>query len=207
MSESCCEVPEPTEDGGQRKAIVIVLFINLFFFFGEGIAGILSQSSSLLADAVDMGGDALVYFLSLLALNRSLRLKSKVALFSSGFEFILGLGVLVEVISKLNRDIQPVSTTMLVVGFLALLANLTSGFLLLSHRDKDINMKAVWNCTRNDILNNFFTLVAGGCVYFFNSKWPDIIGGFLIAGLIVFFSSRVLIESLRHLRQSNSNIP
>ncbi len=160
MSDSCCEVPEPADDGSQRKAIIIVLFINLFFFFAEGIAGILSHSSSLLADAVDMGGDALVYFFSFLALNRGLRAKSKVAFFNSTFELILGLVVLIEVLSKLSRDVQPVSTTMLVVGSLALLANLTSGALLLSHRHKDINMKAVWNCTRNDILNNFFTLVA-----------------------------------------------
>ncbi len=207
MSDSCCEMPDPSQDRSQRRALFIVLFINLSFFFVEGIAGFMAQSSSLLADAVDMGGDAFVYLLSLLVLNRSLQAKSKVALVNSSFELILGLGVLVEVISKLGRDVQPISRTMLIVGSLALLANLTSGFLLLAHRHKDINMKAVWNCTRNDILNNFFTLIAGGCVYLFNSKWPDIIGGFLIAGLIVFFSSRVLIESLRHLNRENSNVP
>ncbi|PIR22561.1 MAG: cation transporter [Deltaproteobacteria bacterium CG11_big_fil_rev_8_21_14_0_20_45_16] len=144
------------------------------------------------------GGDAFVYFLSLLALNRSLKAKSKVALFNSGFELILGFGVLIEVISKIFRDVQPISSTMLIVGSFALLANLTSGAILLAHRHKDINMKAVWMCTRNDILNNFFTLIAAGCVYLFNSKWPDIMGGFLIAGLSVFFSSRVLLESWKH---------
>lgn len=202
MTDTCCEIPEPSEDRSQRRAIFIVLLINLIFFVGEGIAGFLAQSSSLLADAVDMGGDAFVYFLSLLALNKSLKAKSKVALINSVFELILGLGVLLEVFIKLGRDVQPVSTTMLIVGSLALVANLTSGFFLLAHRHKDINMKAVWNCTRNDVLNNFFTLVAGVGVYLFHSKWPDIIGGFLIVGLIVYFSSRVLIESLKHLRRA-----
>lgn len=203
MSDRCNDIDLCSENASQKRAIFIVLGINLLFFVAEGLAGILAQSSSLLADAVDMGGDAFVYSLSLLALNRSLKAKSKVALFNSTFELILGLGVLIEVISKLFRDVQPLSTTMLIMGSLALLANLTSGGFLLAHRHKDINMKAVWMCTRNDILNNFLTLIAAGCVAFFNSKWPDIVGGFVIAGLIVFFSSRILLESwYEHNRQT-----
>jgi len=56
VSDSCCTNPEVSNDPSQKRAILLVLGINLLFFFGEGIAGILAQSSSLLADAVDMGG-------------------------------------------------------------------------------------------------------------------------------------------------------
>lgn len=198
MSESCCQV-ELSSDPAQKRAILLVLGINLVFFFAEGIAGIMAQSSSLLADAVDMGGDAFVYFLSYLALSRGLRAKSKVALFNASFELVLGISVLIEVFTKLFREVQPISSTMFVVGGLALLANLVSGGILLAHRHKDINMKAVWMCTRNDVINNLVTLLAAGGVHYFGMKWPDIIGGFLIAGLIVFFSTKVLVEALKHL--------
>jgi len=207
MSESCCNVPNPPKDAAQKMAIYVVLGINMLFFFGEGIAGILANSSALMADAVDMGGDAFVYFLSLLALGKGLAIKSKVAIFNSSFELVLGVGVLIEVSSKLFREVQPVSVTMLTVGSLALIANLVSGWILLSHREKDINMKAVWICTRNDIFNNFFTLVAGGLVYLYGSKWPDIVAGFLIAGLIVFFSAKILREGLVQLKASRALNP
>ncbi len=196
VSDDCCSAADEIVDKVQRRAIVSVFIINFSFFIIEGLAGVFAHSSALLADAVDMGGDALVYFLSFLALNKSLKSKAKVAMFNSGFELLLGVGVLIEVTSKIFRSVEPISITMLIVGSLALIANLSCGTILLAHRHKDINMRAVWLCTRNDIINNFVTLVAAGFVYLFGSKWPDIMGGFLIAGLIVYFSSRIFLESI-----------
>jgi len=204
MTQSCCEI-QPPNDLRQKRALILVLGINLLFFVGEGLAGLLAYSSSLLADAVDMGGDALVYLLSLMALSRGLSAKSKVALVNSSFEFILGIGVLIEAISKIFRDVEPLSSTMFIVGGLALLANLTSGWVLMRHRDKDINMRAVWVCTKNDILNNTVTLAAAGLVHLFQNKWPDIIGGMLIAGLISFFSIRMLLEARGHFLESSAS--
>jgi cation diffusion facilitator family transporter len=207
MTDSCCSIELDSENRTQKKVILVVLLINLTFFFVEGIAGFIAESSSLLADAVDMGGDALVYLMSLLAIGKSITHKAKVAIFNSTFELILGSLVLIEVVSKLLRPSEPISSTMFIIGGLALLANLTSGVLLIRYRSKDINMKAVWNCTRNDILNNFLTLAAAGGVYFFNAGWPDVLSGFVIATLIIFFSIKILRESLKILRESRPTIP
>lgn len=203
MADSCCQVNSIEGGRSQRSAILIALFINLSFFIGEGIAGLVAQSSALLADAVDMGGDTIVYLLSLIVIHRSVKSKTNVAIFNSSFEFVLGLAVLIEAFSKVFRDVEPVSSTMLIVGSLALLGNLTTGFFLMRHKDKDVNMKAVWMCTKNDVINNLLTLVAGLGVYYFNSKWADVFAGFAIAGLIVLFSSRVLRESLQALKNWN----
>jgi len=54
----------------QRRVLVAVLIINLTMFFIEFGAGIVAHSSALQADAVDMLGDAIVYGLSLWAVNR-----------------------------------------------------------------------------------------------------------------------------------------
>ena len=66
-----CEVNALRERHG--RVLWIVLFINAAMFVFEGGAGLLAHSTSLLADALDMLGDALVYGFSLFVLARSAR--------------------------------------------------------------------------------------------------------------------------------------
>jgi Co/Zn/Cd efflux system component len=60
--------------------LVVVLLINAVMFLVEGGAGVLAQSTSLLADALDMLGDALVHGFTLFVLARSARWQASVAL-------------------------------------------------------------------------------------------------------------------------------
>ncbi len=55
----------------QKGVLQLVLTINAVMFVLESSAGILAHSTALLADSLDMLGDALVYGLSLYALHRS----------------------------------------------------------------------------------------------------------------------------------------
>ena len=55
------------------RVLWIVLAIYAVMFLVEGYAGLLAHSTSLLADALDMLGDALVYGFSLFVLSRSAR--------------------------------------------------------------------------------------------------------------------------------------
>ena len=48
-----------------RRILQLVLTINAVMFLVEGVAGKLAHSTSLMADALDMFGDALVYGLSI----------------------------------------------------------------------------------------------------------------------------------------------
>jgi Co/Zn/Cd efflux system component len=80
------------------RVLIIVLAINAAMFFIEGVAGILANSTSLIADALDMLGDALVYGFSLFVLARSLRWQAGAALVKGGFMLAFGLGVLAEAI-------------------------------------------------------------------------------------------------------------
>ena len=71
---SCCE-DKSCELAAMRanhgRVLWIVLVVNAAMFFVEGAAGLLAHSTSLLADALDMLGDALVYGFSLFVLARS----------------------------------------------------------------------------------------------------------------------------------------
>jgi Co/Zn/Cd efflux system component len=57
----------------QSRVLKVVLAINAAMFFIEFSAGVVASSTALLADSVDMLGDAHVYVLSLYVIDRGLR--------------------------------------------------------------------------------------------------------------------------------------
>ena len=69
--DKSCEITAMRDSHG--RVLWIVLAINAVMFLVEGWAGLLAHSTSLLADALDMLGDALVYGFSLFVLARSAR--------------------------------------------------------------------------------------------------------------------------------------
>jgi cation diffusion facilitator family transporter len=184
----------------QKKVLLIVLIINAVMFFVEFTFGVLSKSTSLLADSLDMLGDASVYAFSLYVLNRSLKWKAGAALLKGIIINLFGIYVLIEALLKIISDVTPVAHTMGVIGLIALIANAICLFLLLSHKDDDINMKSTWICSRNDIIANTGVLIAAFCVSYFQSKWPDILMGVFIA--IVFLRSSIFIlkDSIKEIR-------
>lgn len=81
-----------------RRTLIIVLLINAGMFLLEFSAGLVSQSTALMADLLDMLADVLVYALGLFALGRAAHWKARAALTSGIFQMLLGLGVAVQAI-------------------------------------------------------------------------------------------------------------
>ena len=188
MANNCCEkkICEITALRDKHKRVLwIVLGLNATMFFVEGIAGFMAHSTALLADALDMLGDSLVYAFSLFVLARSARWQAGAALFKGAFMLLFGIGVLGEAVYKIIYPVMPVVETMGIVGALALAANLACFFLLYAHKSDNINMSSTWLCSRNDLIANVGVLLAAGASYLLLSRWPDIIVGALIAGLFV----------------------
>src|SRR6516162_9560002 len=106
--EECCsakgrEIDELARHGDQRRVLRLVLAINASMFVAEFAAGLIAGSAALVADSVDMLGDAFVYVLSLFALDRSERWRAGAAL-AKGFTILaLGLGVLAEIGVKIGQ--------------------------------------------------------------------------------------------------------
>lgn len=187
-----------------RRVLWIVLIINATMFFVEGWAGLLAHSTSLLADALDMLGDALVYGFSLFVLARSARWQAGAALVKGVFMLAFGLGVLAEAAYKVLYPIMPSVETMGIVGGVALAANLVCFFLLYRHRSDNLNMSSTWLCSRNDLIANVSVLLAAALSYFLVSRLPDIVIGSLIASLFLSSAFSVLRQSIRALRTSPS---
>ena len=196
--DKSCEITALRESHG--RVLRVVLAINAVMFLVEGYAGLLAHSTSLLADALDMLGDALVYGFSLFVLARSARWQAGAALAKGGFMLVFGLGVLAEAGYKVFHPIMPAVETMGIIGGIALAANLVCFYLLYRHRGDNLNMSSTWLCSRNDLIANVGVLLAAGASYVLASRWPDIVVGAVIAGLFLSSSLGVLRQSGQALR-------
>lgn len=171
--------------GRQSVTLKLVLGINAVMFVVELAAGLVSGSLSLLADSLDMLGDALVYGFSLYVVARGATMKARAALFKGGIMAAFGVFVLGQAIYKILFPQLPVFEAIGAVGLLALAANGICFVLLWKHRAEDINMSSVWLCSRNDIIANVSVLFAAAGVWFTHSGWPDILVGLAIAALFL----------------------
>jgi len=203
MADCCedkaCEIVALRESHG--RVLWIVLALNAAMFFVEGYAGLVAHSTSLLADALDMLGDALVYGFSLFVLNRPAQWQARAALAKGAFMLIFGLAVLAEAASKTLVATMPAAHTMGIIGALALAVNLACFFMLYRHRADNLNMSSTWLCSRNDLIANAGVLVAAGATYLLASRWPDILVGVAIAALFLKSAVSVLRDSLAALRK------
>ncbi|HEU0189132.1 MAG TPA: cation diffusion facilitator family transporter [Gallionella sp.] len=186
----------------QSSTLKIVLAINAIMFLVELAAGLVSGSVSLLADSLDMLGDALVYGFSLYVVARGARMKAKAALFKGVIMAAFGFYVLGQAIYRIVYPQVPVFEIISVIGLLALVANGVCLFLLWRHRNEDINMSSVWLCSRNDIIANVSVLFASAGVWFIQSGWPDILVGLALAALFLRSALSVLRDAIAELRKT-----
>lgn len=186
----------------QRRVLQIVLWINLVMFLVEFGAGLRADSTALLADSVDMLGDAIVYGFSLYVVSRGSVWQARAALLKGAVMAAFGLGVLGEAVLKIIRGNVPAAEVMGGIGLLALAANLACLLLLRRRRADDINMRSAWLCSRNDVMANAGVLLAAAGVFVTGSAWPDLAIGLLIAAMFVTSAVGVLREAGRALQRA-----
>ena len=203
MGKSCCEAKSAELAKLREKQGTVlkwVLAINAVMFVVEFGFGLLSRSSALMTDSLDMFGDAAVYGFSLFALNRGAIWRARAGLSKGVIMAIFGIVVLGQTIYRFLIASVPVAETMGAIGALALAANATCLFLLYRHRADDINMRSTWLCSRNDIVSNFGVIIAAVLVGLLNSGWPDLVVGVAIAGLFLKSAYEVVGEAKDELR-------
>jgi Co/Zn/Cd efflux system component len=200
MSHDCCH-----DKGGElerlaihkdiRRVLVVVLMLNALMFLVEFAVGLIAQSAALMADSVDMLGDALVYGITLFALGRGIRWRAGAALIKGGFILVVGLGVLVEIGVKIAYEVPPASDLMFICGSMALVANLSCLGLLWPYRAHDVNLASTFECSRNDVIANLGVIAAAFAVAWARSPWPDILVALAIAFLFFRSAVRVIADA------------
>jgi len=184
----------------QRGTLLIVLGINAVMFVVIVGAAMYGNSTALLADSLDNLGDALTYGLSLYAVSRGAATKAKAALFKGMLIFLAACAVAAQIMYKLFVPSTPIFEVMGVFGLLGLAANSACLYLLWRHRNDDVNMSSVWECSRNDIASNLSVLVAAGAVWLTGSGWPDIAIALGLVWLLFRSAVRVISSAMAELR-------
>ena len=193
--DACCRVHEVP--ARQRRVLHVVLWINVAMFVVELAAGLVAGSTALVADSVDMLGDAVVYGFSLYVVGRGLAWQARAARLKGVLMAAFGAGVLLEVAVKLARGTVPAAGLMGGVGALALAANALCLVLLWPRRGDDVNMRSAWLCSRNDVAANLGVLLAAAGVALAGAAWPDIAMGLAIAALFSWSAVSVIVEARR----------
>lgn len=195
MAKDCCSdgCSNPTLlTPKYQKILWIALVINATMFIVEVLSGVNAQSVSLMADAIDFFGDAINYGISLAVLSVSSTWRARAALFKGLMMGSFGLLVLASTVWSTMHGNMPEAYTMGLVGFIALLANVSVAFMLYAYRNGDANMQSVWLCSRNDAIGNIAVIVAALGVLGSRSAWPDLIVAALMASLGVAAAIQVI---------------
>ena len=193
MSGCGCEVE--IKDKEQSRVLIQLLAINGVMFVAEIIAGIVGDSTALIADSLDMLADATVYAIGLYAVGRSLAAKAKAAHISGIFQVMLGLGVLFDIVRRFMVGSEPESLMMIVVGIVALIANTLCLRLIYKHRQSEVHMRASWIFSKNDVIANLGVIIGGVLVAWLASPWPDLIIGLIIAVIVTHGGVRIIKEA------------
>ena len=184
----------------QRGTLKIVLVINAFMFIIVGGAALLGDSSALLADSLDNLGDALTYGLSLYAVSRGASTKARVALFKGVLILLAACMVAAQIVYRLLVPGAPVFEIMGTFSLLALAGNSACLYLLWRHREEDVNMSSVWECSRNDMASNLSVFVAAIAVWITDSGLPDTVVAMGLTWLLLRSALRVIANARAELQ-------
>jgi Co/Zn/Cd efflux system component len=183
----------------QRHSLIIVFIVNAIMFVVVSLAAFYGNTTALLADSLDNLGDALTYGLSFYAVTKGARTKAKVALFKGYLILFTALIVVSQIIYKLIIPSMPIFEIMGLFSILGLIANSFCLYILSKHRDEDINMSSVWECSRNDMASNLAVLIAAFTVWATTSALPDIIIATALVVLLLRSSIRIITSAKQQL--------
>ena len=193
MSDCGCQ--HEASNPAERRVLLIALALNAAMALIGGIAGWASQSTGLLADALDMLSDATAYAIGLVAIGRSTRFKVNAAYASGVFLLFLGLGVLAEVARRAVSGSEPEGGWMVGVSLVSLSVNVTVLRMLSPLRAGGVNLRASWIFTRADVVANVGVIVSGALVTLLRTRYPDLIIGTLIGLYVIREAFEILAEA------------
>lgn len=211
VNDACaCHADEKRAAGdpAYRRALWIVVLLNLGFGMIEIGGGFLAGSQALKADALDFLGDGSITFIGLLALGWPERTRARVALMQGCFLSALGVGVIGMAIWRMMNAVPPEASLMGGLGVAGLAVNISAALALLRFRKQgDANARAIWLFSRNDALANIAVIIAALLVAWFKTAWPDLIVAGVIAVLFLHSAWEIIRDALAELSGGSPSEP
>ncbi|MFN8542473.1 MAG: cation transporter, partial [Thermomicrobiales bacterium] len=168
-----------------KRALAILMALNGAMFFVEIVRGWRAESMGLVADGLDMGADAAVYLLALLAIGAPAHRKLRAARFAGRVQLLLGLIAVVEIVRRFVVGSDPEPPTMIGISLLALAVNVTCLAMLRHQREGEVHLQAAWIFSATDVQANLGVMAAGFLVDWLHSPVPDLVIGAVVCYLVL----------------------
>ncbi|MBW2263211.1 MAG: cation transporter [Deltaproteobacteria bacterium] len=193
--------------GAGRLALGGAFVITAAFLVVEVVGGYISGSLALLADAGHMLGDAAALGMSLWASSLALRPPDKeksfgyrraevLAAFINALALLLIAGMILrEIPERFDPEHEILTTPMMIVAALGLVANLVSGAILLRAARHSINARGAFLHVLADSLGSVAVLMAGAIIMLTGWTLADPVASLVIAALITWGAIRLLRET------------
>ncbi|WP_292027065.1 cation transporter [Brevundimonas sp. UBA2416] len=185
-----------------RRILLSVIAINAVAFVAVAGGALIQGSAALGANALDFLADSATYAISLWAIGKSVRVRSGAALLKGTSLALLAVFILGFAVWRAASGAPPEGAVITGLGLFGFLANAVAALLLVRHRDGDANVRSVWLCTRNDLIESLVVAGAGGLVWLTASRWPDLIAGAILALVFLQSAWSIVRQSRQELREA-----
>ena len=192
VAATLSDIPVIASTRRQSNVLKILLAINALMFILEFITGLIAASIGLIADSLDMFADAAVYGIALYAVGKAAKYQLKAAHISGWVQILLALIVISDVVRRFIFGSSPESDFMILIGIIALVANVSCLYLISDHKDDGAHMKASWIFSANDVIANIGVVTAGVLVAWTGSAYPDLIIGTIVSLFVLNGARRIL---------------
>jgi len=197
---------------GQK--LLWVTLLNLSITVVQIVGGLISNSLSLLSDAIHNLGDSSAIFIAFLAGKASRKKPDERRTF--GYKRVEILAALLNAIVLISiciflfyeaykRFMQPEpiqGKLMMIVAVFGLLANLVSVLVLEKDKDHSLNVKAAYMHLLGDTLSSVAVIIGGVAIWLFNIYWIDPIITVLVGIYIVWHTWEIVQQTIDILMQS-----
>ncbi|MFN5382367.1 MAG: cation transporter [Alphaproteobacteria bacterium] len=186
---------------GYKRALIIALVIHIFMCVITVVSAILSNSTAVLADAMDFIGDAFSYAVSFYVLSKPQIVRSVFSIFKAATLISFGVPVLIYSMMRISDSSAPDYLVMNAAGMMGIISHIVCIYFLYQYRQGDSNQTSVWICTINDLIGNILTVIASIAVMYTDSVIPDIIAAVIIVGLALYGAFIILRQAIKEIRE------
>lgn len=203
-----------TQDSSQKNLktgskLLFVTVLNFSITLVQIVGGLLSNSLSLLSDALHNLGDAMALFIAFVAnklssksasLNKTFgykRIEVLAALLNSLVLIVISFYLFVEAYNRFVNPEPIKGVMMLVVACFGLLANFISVVVMHNFRDTNLNIRAAYLHLIGDTISSIAVIFGGVFIWLYDIFWIDPVVTFLLGIYICYEAYKVVQETIQ----------
>ena len=198
----------------QGKKLLWVALLNFSITIVQIIGGIISNSLSLISDALHNLGDSSAIFIAFIAGKKSQekpnkqhtfgykRIEILAALFNAVVLISISIFLFFEAYKRFANPEPIKGKIMFIVATFGLLANLISVFVLQKEKNHNLNIRAAYLHLMGDTLSSVAVILGGIGIWLYQIYWIDPVITILVGVFIIYHTWAVVKETVDILMQS-----